>query len=244
MAMSPLDVIKTLIAEAEAGRPVVDSVDSTGTQDSYFYTLTTNHSNSLLKELDINIGKLGDIGSFDSRVQSSVKQSLESPSSELGSVLKRIIPGKKFYDLGCGSPSNSFVIRFIAEQLGAKEYNGVDLNNVNNQTREDEFNNGNKFSSKFIRADLLEYLGSNFNEDPSLGKVFYISGLEHNIFKDTKHRYVGYAELCMQRIADNSNTGDIVIIGPRTTGFDPERFGYRCIYGDKSVHSHSIYEKV
>lgn len=243
MTMPPLEIIQQALADACAGRLVTSPAKPTGPNSSYFYTLPTNHSNTLLKELDISIGRVvGNIGSFDTSTQKLISYELANNPNEFANVLRQSVNRKSFYDLGCGSPSNSFIVRFLVEQLGANGYVGVDLEKVESHQRVDEFNNGNGFTSEFVRENLLTFL-VDYNRNQTEGKVFYISGLEHDSHKDPDHRYIGYAKMCIKNISDCSKSNDVIIIGPRTNGFFPERFGYNCIYGDKSVHSHSIYQK-
>ena len=139
---------------------------------------------------------------------------LRDAPGPLGVQLKDLLKGRRFVDLGCGPPDIAAVPRIVAEALGAKEYVGVDIKNPEH-SRCDEFGNGGKFTSTFVKRDMSAFLA----DEKKVGKsVFYLSGIEAR--KGNETAAAQYAVTVKENLKRLTAPGDAVIIGSGTSHFD------------------------
>lgn len=141
-------------------------------------------------------------------------RSINKSTAPLAVRLKGLLAGRRFVDLGCGSPNVASVPRIVAEALGATEYIGVDIRNKD-QIRTDEFGTGGKFTSTFVQRDLSAFL----SEEKTVGNtVFYLSGIEAQVGKEKEAS--DYLSAVKKKLRRLTKSGDAVIIGTGTSNFD------------------------
>lgn len=196
-------------------------------------------SNWLAQELDLNVGNFtyAELVS-DKKRQEQLANILRGDNlNELGKKMKDLINGRAFVDIGCGIPTISFMPRVVAQLFGATKYVGVDLKHVNKGHIENEFPVFGDFKSSFFRTDLSTYLqhiakklGGDSQKIPVL---FYLSGIQSQ-HRNNPSRKQEVDALCTQiltNINDVTVPGDGIILGPKTSGFIPEEYGFNCVYG-------------
>ena len=202
-----------------------------------FNIIPKAHSANLIKELDLGLPALTyQQLSGDPAVQKQVLQALQSDKlNGLGVKLKELIAGKVFVDLGCGNPVNSFMPRVIAQVFGAKAYVGVDFQLSKSYKVQNEFKEFGEFTSHFRNADIVQFLEEVRSRGQKGNVVFYLCGIE-SPFRNNRHTRPQIEEICrsiLENIEGLTISGDGVILGPKTNGFQPENYGFSCTHGTR-----------
>jgi hypothetical protein len=200
-----------------------------------FNILQKAHSTSLIKELDLGLPALTYKQLVeDPNIQKQVLEALESSRlNELGMKLKKLIAGKVFVDLGCGNPASSFMPRVIAQIFGARSYVGVDFQLGKNIRLKNEFKEFGEFGSYFRKNDIVPFLEEARATGNKGRVVFYLCGIE-SPFRNNRETRPEIENICgsiMGNIEAVTLSGDGVILGPKTNGFEPEGYGFACTHG-------------
>lgn len=183
-----------------------------------------------------------------------IEMILTRSSTEFGNTFKNHVRGKEFVDLASGTPHDSLT-RAIAEAVGANRYFGVDSELTKEEIKIDESGKGGKFQAVYIKDDALSFVAK--MERPKNGVVFYISGLEPVTLLDPARRdkvvqqnpqaaeddlHVRmYIDACLKELARVTQTGDVIVIGQGTHGFEPQNYGFKL---KSQKEHHFIYEKI
>lgn len=148
--------------------------------------------------------------------------------------MKEVVEGSIFIDLGCGDPEVSIFPRRIAEVFGALEYQGVDLRISGQKDEQVVTDSDTGFRVTFFQQDMLAFLKSKLTAD-GRKKTFFISGIEpkerlsdsfqpksnydqKRVEQDKAGRQ--FTQDVIEEITERTISGDTVIIGVGTHGFD------------------------
>jgi len=156
----------------------------------------------------------------------------------------KIVSGRDFIDLGCGSPEADWQVEHLmkyksvsefAKFLGAARYIRVDRF-ASPTINED----GGGFVRAYIPNEVLEFLSTipDANKHPSK-KFFFISGLESCFTQGSRlypddSKIARYHQAIYDELARVTKQGDGVYLGPRTKSFEPVelvRRGFRSNLG-------------
>ncbi|MDB5036493.1 MAG: hypothetical protein JWQ35_21 [Bacteriovoracaceae bacterium] len=180
------------------------------------------------------LGGLPDLSSFLERDGESFKinfevfrELTENHLTAFGKQLRAAINGKTFIDLGCGISSRSIVPRLLAQAFSAKAYIGVDLLNVSNEIRENEFLEWGPFKSQFIKEDILTFLKSSKREAPS---VYFLAGLELEKNVPSSDQYIKDLSSELTRL---TSPKDFIILGAGTVDLKLNKKEFKLVYSDQ-----------
>ncbi len=137
--------------------------------------------------------------------------------TEFGQTLKIAVTDRKFIDLACGDPALSPIPSIVASALGAREFVGVDKNLPNTYSAADTpLLQETGVHISYEHFDILQFLARLPVQN---GVTFNIAGLEWVDANDPITRdYIAASLTEIQRV---TKSGDAVIIGSGTLGFDP-----------------------
>lgn len=154
--------------------------------------------------------------------ESTIEAFFPENLSPFGKIVKETVRGRTFVDMGCGNPEVCTFPRFMAEVFRAERYIGVDLHEIHDHVRKNEFLVHERFISYFIRDDMLVFLSKLKLERP----LFFLSAMEPLIANENAERYI---DLCLDEMAGITQSDDPLIIGIACKGFHPERHQFKKI---------------
>ena len=151
---------------------------------------------------------------------------VEVPDEQLtkfGQFLKSRVKGRSFFDLGASEDSDA---EKLAAGLGVGRYIGIDLDFQSNE----HARRAGATEFYHVGEDLLKFVSQVKDQ---VGGVYYLSGLEPYILQSDhrdntprKARIEKYCDQLLQEINRTLQHGDILILGIKTGGFCPDKFGF------------------
>lgn len=187
-----------------------------------FFRSATAFSERLLKAITGDgLYEVDTFGRRKARSQGEVVSLLRDAKKPFGDDLAEVVKGKEYIDLGCGNPEYSHVPRLVAGVYGASSYIGVDIASVDDELRREVLPDGTPLQVAYIKDDMLDFVSRLGKGVP---RLFYISGIEPvHQNRDTE----AYIRAVLTEIQQVTDTGDAVVIGQGTHGFDPTSFDFR-----------------
>jgi|GEM_PF-1701671 len=146
-----------------------------------------------------------------------VQEESEPPATR--EMLRSLIAGKNFVDLGCGIPSKSVAGSMVAEKAGAKRYIGIEkqfLEGDDGGISDMDVKNG--MPRVWLKEDMLKGLARFEKLD---GVVFFIAGIEgipgDEVSSEALQKYFAHVT---EEITRLTKPGDaVILVGSDLTGF-------------------------